>query len=67
MLRDPGIDRLPAMRLEPFERPFPVGAHQTRIARHIGGEDRGKTAGEAIAPAAHPVSGYQRWYYRALL
>jgi hypothetical protein len=26
-------------------RAFLIGAHQARIARHIGGEDRGKTAG----------------------
>src|SRR5215472_15325120 len=33
------------MRLEPLVRAFLVGTHQSRVARHIGGEDRGKTAG----------------------
>jgi hypothetical protein len=33
------------MRLQALERAFLVRAHQPRIARHIGGEDRGKTAG----------------------
>ena len=45
MLGDLRIDQLAEMRLEPFVRAFLVGAHQARIARHIGGEDRGKTAG----------------------
>jgi len=38
------IDELAAMRLETLERPFLVRSHQPRIARHIGGEDRGETA-----------------------
>jgi hypothetical protein len=45
VLLDLRIDRLTEMRLEPFVRPFLVGAHQTRIVGHIGGEDRGETAG----------------------
>ena len=32
------------MRLEAFVRAFLIRAHQARIARHIGGEDRGETA-----------------------
>src|SRR5580704_2397387 len=32
------------MRLEAFERAFLVRPHQPRVARHIGGEDRGETA-----------------------
>jgi hypothetical protein len=39
------IDQLPAMRVEAFERTLLVRPHQPRIARHIGGEDRGKSAG----------------------
>jgi len=34
-----------AMRLEPFVRALLVRTHQARIAWHIGGEDRGETAG----------------------
>jgi hypothetical protein len=48
MLGDLGIDQLPAMRLEAFEGAFLIGAHQTRIARHIGGEDRGETASSPL-------------------
>src|SRR5437868_2924156 len=33
------------MRLDALVRAFLIGAHQARIAHHIGGEDRGKTAG----------------------
>jgi hypothetical protein len=44
VLRDLRIDELAAMRFEAFERAFFVGSHQPRVARHIGGEDRGKTA-----------------------
>ena len=36
--------KLAAQRLEAFERPFLVGAHQPRIAGHIGGENRGEAA-----------------------
>jgi hypothetical protein len=52
MLGDLRIDQLPAVRLEAFERAFFVGAHQARIARHIGGEDRGKTAGRVHGNSA---------------
>jgi hypothetical protein len=34
-------------RLEVFEPTLLVRSHQARIARHIGGEDRGKTAGRS--------------------
>jgi hypothetical protein len=44
VLLDLRINQLTEMRLEPFVRPFLVRSHQARIARHIGGEDRGKTA-----------------------
>jgi hypothetical protein len=36
------------MRLEALERAFLVGAHQSRVARHIGGEDRGETAFDGL-------------------
>jgi hypothetical protein len=32
------VDQLATMRLEAIERAFPVGPHQPRVARHIGGE-----------------------------
>jgi hypothetical protein len=41
------IDELAAQRLEAFERALLVSSHQPRIARHIGGEDRSKTAGSS--------------------
>jgi hypothetical protein len=42
MLADLRVDELAAMRLETFVRAFLIRAHQARIARHIGGEDRSK-------------------------
>jgi hypothetical protein len=39
------IEKLAAQRLEAFEGAFLIHPHQPRIAHHIGGEDRGKTAG----------------------
>ncbi len=45
VLGDFRIDQLAAQRLEPFERAFLVRPHQPRIPRHIGGKDRGETAG----------------------
>ena len=45
VLGDLRVDQLPAMRLEAFERAFLVRTHQPRIAHHVGGEDRGETAG----------------------
>jgi hypothetical protein len=54
MLRDLRIEKLAAQRFEAFERAFLVSPHQPRIPRHIGGEDRGETAGLAhvSSPAA---------------
>jgi hypothetical protein len=37
---DLGIDHGTAMRIQPFERPLLVGAHQPRIARHVSGKYR---------------------------
>jgi hypothetical protein len=45
MLANLRIDELVEMRLETFVCAFFVLAHQPRITRHIGGEDRGETAG----------------------
>ena len=55
VLADLRIDQLAAMRLEAFVRAFLVRSHQPRIARHIGGEDRGETAALAhvFSPAAN--------------
>ena len=47
MLRDSRIDELMAQRFEAFERAFLVRPHQPRVTCHIGGEDRGETAGLA--------------------
>jgi hypothetical protein len=44
MIADLRVDELAAMRLEAFVRAFLVCAHQTRVARHVGGQDRGETA-----------------------
>jgi hypothetical protein len=38
------VDQLATMRLEAIKRAFPVGPHQPRVARHIGGQNRGETA-----------------------
>ena len=45
---------VPPDRLQRFERPLLVGPHQPRIARDIGGNDRGEPAGLAhiASPAA---------------
>ena len=51
VLVDLRIEELMAQRLEAFERAFLIRSHQPRIPRHIGGEDRGETAG-----LAHPAS-----------
>jgi hypothetical protein len=56
MLLDLGIDQLPEMRLEALVRAFLVDAHQTQIARHIGGEDRGETAGRDHGCGSTPFS-----------
>jgi hypothetical protein len=44
MLVDLRIDQFAQMRLDAFVRAFLIGAHQARIAHHIGREDRGETA-----------------------
>src|SRR6266446_10864122 len=46
-------NELAARRLEAFERSLLVRPHQPRIPLHIGGEDRGETAGGRHCPA-HP-------------
>jgi hypothetical protein len=48
VLLDLWVDELAAMRLEAFERAFLVRSHQPRVARHIGGEDRGETAFDGL-------------------
>jgi hypothetical protein len=50
------IDQLPEMRLEAFVRPFLVRPHQARIAGHIGGKDRGETAGRGHGSGSPPAS-----------
>ena len=57
VLLDLRIDQLPEMRLEALVRAFLVRAHQARIARHIGGEDRGETAGRGHGSGSPPCSG----------
>jgi hypothetical protein len=47
MLADLRVDELAAMRLEALVGAFLVSPHQPRIARYIGGEDRGETVGLA--------------------
>jgi hypothetical protein len=54
-----GFDQLPAMRLEVFERAFLVRTRQTRIAHHIGGEDRGKTARRGHGCGSPPAPNYR--------
>ena len=51
------VDELAAMRLEAFVRAFLIRAHQARIARHIGGEDRGETAGRGHGCGSPRCSG----------
>ena len=48
VLGDLRIEELAAQRLEAFERAFLIRPHQPRIPRHIGGEDRGETAGGGL-------------------
>ena len=43
VLRDLRIDQFAQMRPQAFVGAFLIGAHQARIACHIGGEDRGET------------------------
>ena len=44
VLGDLRIEELAAQRFEAFERALLIRPHQPRIARDIGGEDRGETA-----------------------
>src|SRR5262249_49859484 len=52
MLGDFRIDQLATMRLQAVERAFLIRPHQPRVARHIGGQDRGKATrrGRVTAP-----------------
>jgi hypothetical protein len=45
MFADRRIEDLAEVCLEASERAFFVRPHQSRVARHISGEDRGETAG----------------------
>ena len=45
MLADLRTEQFEQMRLDAFVGTFLIGTHQTRIAHHIGGEDRSETAG----------------------
>jgi len=47
VLGDLRIDEIMPQRFEAFVRAFLVRSRQPRIPRHIGGEDRGETAGLA--------------------
>jgi hypothetical protein len=55
MLADLRIDHFGEMRLEALMRAFLVRPHQPRIARHIGGEDRGETAGRGHYSSGIPA------------
>ena len=44
VLGDLRLDQLPEMPLQPFVCPLLIRPHQARVARHVGGEDRGKAA-----------------------
>ena len=52
--RDLGIDQLAAVRLEPCEGPFLVGADQPAVTRDICAEDGGQSAFDAFQTAALP-------------
>jgi hypothetical protein len=54
VLGDFRIDKLAAQCFEAFERAFLIRPHQPRVPRHIGGEDRGKTAGSGH-PSGNPA------------
>ena len=53
-LGDLRVDELAAERFEAVERAFLIGTHQPRVARYIGGKDRGETSGLGhwLSPAA---------------
>ena len=54
VLRDLRVDQLPEMRFEALVRPLLVVSHQTRVARHVGSQDRSETSGlgQVASPAA---------------
>jgi hypothetical protein len=56
MLPDLRVDELAAMRFEAFERPFLVDSHQSRVARHIGCENRGETAFDGLLHGLPPIT-----------
>jgi hypothetical protein len=56
MLADLRLDKLAAIRLEPLVRAFFVRTHLARAPRHIGGEDRGETAGRGHGCGSPPCS-----------
>ena len=47
MLADRRINEFDEIRLDALVGAFLIGTHQARIARHIGGEDSGETAGRS--------------------
>jgi hypothetical protein len=57
MRADLRVDQLAAMRLQALVRAFLIRTHQARVACHIGGEDRGKTAGRGHSCGSLPCSG----------
>jgi hypothetical protein len=57
MLADRRIDQFDEMRLDAFVGAFLIGTHQARVAHHIGGEDRGETAGRGNGCGSPPCSG----------
>jgi hypothetical protein len=52
MLADLRLNQLAEVRLEPLMRPLLIRAHQARVPRHVGGEDRGEAA-----DSGHELSG----------
>ena len=44
VLGDLRLDQLPEVGPEPFVRSLLIRAHQARVPRHVGGEDRGQAA-----------------------
>ena len=62
VLFDLWIDKIAEMRPEAFVRPLFVGTHQARVPRHIGGEDRGETAGGGHYSSGMPALRYPSTY-----
>jgi hypothetical protein len=48
MLSNFRIDQIAEMRFEAFVRAFLIRPHQPRVAGHIGGKNRGKTAFDGL-------------------